>query len=406
MINADQDWGERFVRLTLAIDEYLPGYVDAYFGPEEWRVQAKQAGKLPIPDLVKQTQLLAADLTQADDLSTQRREYLTRHVSAMQMSLRLLQGDKVSLADEVEAIYGLRPDWKEEENFEEAHKLLDEVLPGGGSLRERNIEWEHSLEISLEKVKELLPIIVGKLRKLTDQKLNLPEGENFTVGFVSDRPWTAYNWYLGNFQSRIDLNMDMPASVSFLPALMAHEGYPGHHTDLAIKEKLLVQRLNYYEFTVNLINAPSALMAEGIATSALQTILTDHELEEWFREELLPIAGMEHINPKLILAIDKAGRKMNGIAGNAAFMMHDQQKSKQEISQYLHKYSLYTEKQIQQTIDFISHPLYRSYIFTYHVGYDLLEELFQHGDREHYFRRLIEEPVTPGMVREWISAID
>jgi hypothetical protein len=402
--HADHECGERFVRLALAMDEHLPGYVDAYFGPEEWRAQAKQQGKVPLNDLTQQTNQLAADISREEGMDPQRTEYLARHVTAMQMSLRLLGGEQVSLSDEVEAIYGLRPDWKEEANFEEAHRLLDEVLPGGGSLRERSITWENSLEIPLEKVKELLPVIVGKLRTRTAQKLSLPEGENFTVEFVSNQPWSAYNWYLGNFQSRIDLNTDMPARISFLPALMAHEGYPGHHTELAMKEKLLVRGLKYYEFTVNLINAPSALMAEGIATTALKNIMPEAELEEWFREELFPIAGMEHIDPKRVLAISRAGQKMNGIAGNAAFMMHDQKKSEREIIQYLQKYGIYTEKQIQQTIDFISNPLYRSYIFTYHVGYDLLEELFQHGDRDHYFKRIIEEPVTPGLVRQWISA--
>jgi hypothetical protein len=144
-------------------------------------------------------------------------------------------------------------------------------------------------------------------------------------------------------------------------------------------------------------------MAEGIATTALKAMLSDEELEGWLREELLPTARLNHIDPKRILAVDKAGRQMNGIAGNAAFMMHDQKKSEPEISQYLQKYSLYTEKQIQQTMDFIANPLYRSYIFTYHMGYELLEELFQYGDRAHYFKRMIEEPVTPGLVRQWIS---
>jgi hypothetical protein len=404
MIHVDQEWGERFVRLALAIDEHLPGYVDAYFGPEEWQVQAKQDGKLPFSDLAEQTDQLATDVSQANDMSLQRRDYLARHLMAMQMSLRLISGEKVSLADEVEAMYDVRPDWKDEANFEEAHALLNQVLPPGGSLKERTLAWERSLEIPVEKVKEFLPTIIRKLRKCTEQKLSLPEGENFTVEFVSNQPWSAYNWYLGNFGSRIDLNTDLPAHIHFLPALIAHEGYPGHHTDLVIKEKVLVQGSKYYEFTVNLINAPSAVMAEGIATTALETILSDDELAEWFREELLPDAGLAHIDPKRILAVSQAGKKMKGLAGNAAFMLHDHHKSEQEISQYLQRYGLSTEKEASQTIRFISNPLYRSYIFTYHVGYDLLEKLFQHGNRDTYFRRIIEEPVTPGMIRQWISA--
>ena len=404
MVNADQECGEQFVRLALALDEHIPGYVDAYFGPEEWKAQAKQDGKVPLSALTDSTHQLAADISRANDLSPQRRDYLARHMTAMQMSLRLLGGEKVSLADEVEALYDVRPAWKDEANFEEAHRLLDEVLPPGSSLKERRLDWERSLEISIEKVKELLPAIIQKLRALTNQKFHLPEGENFTVEFVSNQPWSAYNWYLGNFQSRIDFNTDLPTRIGSLPALMAHEGYPGHHTDLTIKEKFLVRNLKYHEFTLNLINAPSAVIAEGIATTARETILSNDELEEWLRVELLPIAGLAHIDPKRILAVSKAGDKLRGIAGNAAFMLHDQQKSEEEISQYLQEYNLSTEKEARHFISFISNPLYRSYIFTYHVGYDLLEELFQHGDRHMYFKRIMEEPVTPGLVREWISA--
>lgn len=402
MVNDDKDLGEQFVRLVLAIDEHMPGYVDAYFGPEEWKVQAKQAGKLPLSDLTDQTNRLATDVSRADGISSQRKDYLTRHIIAMQMSLRLLGGEKISLADEVEAMYDVRPAWKDEANFEEAHKLLDEVLPPGGSLKERTLEWERSIEIPVEKVKELLPTIVRRLRTITNQKFNLPDDESFTIEFVSNQPWSAYNWYLGNFRSRIDINTDLPFRVNFLPALVAHEGYPGHHTDLVIKERQLVQALKYYEFTVNLINAPSAVMAEGIATTALRTVMPDEELEDWFREELLPASGLSHIDPKRILAIGKAGRKLNGIAGNAAFMLHDQGKSEEEISQYLQEYGLSTEKEARHLISFLSNPLYRSYIFTYHVGYDLFEELFRHGDRDMYFLRLMEEPVTPSQVRDWI----
>lgn len=403
MIDAEQEWGERFVRLALAIDEHLPGYVDAYFGPEEWKAQAKQAGKLPLSALTEQTDRLAADISRDESMSAQRRDYLSRHVTAMQMTLRLLRGENVSLADEVEGMYDVRPMWKEETNFEQAHKLLDDALPAGDSLKDRMLDWEHTLEIPLEKVKGLLPIIIERLRKLTDRKFALPDGEDFTVEFVSDQPWSAYNWYLGNFRSRIDLNTDLPIRVNFLPGLMAHEGYPGHHTDLVIKEKVLVRKLKYFEFTVNLINAPSAVMAEGIATTALRTVLNDEELEQWFREELLPAAGITQIDPKRLLAISRAGRLLNGLSGNAAFMLHDQHRSEQEIGQYLQTYGLSSEKEAKKTIDFISNPLYRSYIFTYHVGYDLFQELFKHGNRDRHFKRLIEEPVTPGLVRQWIS---
>ena len=403
MTDTHQDVGEQFVRLALEIDKHLPGYVDAYFGPEDWKAQVQQDGKQPLSDLTDQINQLAKEISQADGLDAQRRDYLDRHLTAMRMSVRVLSGEKVSLADEAEALYDVRPEWQEEANFEEAHKLLEEVLPSGGSLRERMLAWKKSLEIPVEKAKELLPMIIKKLRTLTDQKFKLPKGESFTVEFVSDQPWAAYNWYLGNSKSRIDINTDIPMRVSSLPDLIAHEGYPGHHTDLSLKEQKLVDQLRYYEFTVALLKAPSAVIAEGIATSALETALTDEKREEWLREEILPYAGMSHIDPKRILAVRKAGRKMSRASGNAAFMLHDQGKSEEEIMQYLQRYNLSSEKEARQTIRFISNPLDRSYTFNYDVGYDLLEELFQGVDRDIYFKRLIEEPVTPSQIRQWIQ---
>jgi hypothetical protein len=216
----------------------------------------------------------------------------------------------------------------------------------------------------------------------------------------------AYNWYLGDSKSRIEINTDLPTRITDLPAVIAHEAYPGHHTDLSIKEAKLVKGLKYHEFTVNLLNAPSSVMAEGIATTALKTALTNEELEGWFREELLPAAGLSKIDAKRMLAIEDARDKIKRISGNAAFMLHDQNKSADEIISYLQKYGLVSEELAQNRLRFISDPFNRSYIFTYDAGHDLLEELFQHGNRDDYFRRLIEEPVTPSLVRQWIKDVN
>ncbi|HEX2990542.1 MAG TPA: hypothetical protein VHO49_07675, partial [Anaerolineales bacterium] len=162
--------GEEFVRLALAIDEHLPGYVDSFFGPDAWKQQATDTGKVPLEELKKQASLLADDISQARDVDEQRRDFLARQGTAMQMSLRLLSGEKVSLAEEVEAIYDVRPAWKDEANFEESHRALDQALPAGGTLLERMEQWKKSLEISLDKAKELLPYVTDTLRERTRKK--------------------------------------------------------------------------------------------------------------------------------------------------------------------------------------------------------------------------------------------
>src|SRR5574339_1234201 len=187
---------EEFVKLALAIDEHLPGYVDSYFGPDEWAQEAKRAGKLPLPDLTSRVGRLATEIAQSNEWDGQRKDFLARQVTAMQMSLRLLRGENVSLAEEAQALYDIQPVWKDEAYFIEYQKWLDESLSRGGSLSERLENWQKSIEIPMEKAGEILPFISSTLRELAHKKFDLPEDESFLVEYVSDQPWMAYNRYL------------------------------------------------------------------------------------------------------------------------------------------------------------------------------------------------------------------
>src|SRR5215212_3228312 len=372
----DQRVDEQFVQLALAINEHLPGYVDSYFGPGEWAQEARQAGKLSLSDLTQRVDELAANISSANEWDAQRKDFLERQINAMQMSLRLLAGENVSLAEEAQALYDIQPAWTDETYFLEYQKWLDETLPKGNSMKERLENWKSSLEIPFEKARDLLPFITSTLRELTHRKFNLPEDESFVVEFISNEPWMAYNRYLGEYKSRIEINTDIP---------------------MRIRQK------GYHEHLLTLINSPCSVIAEGIATSGLQSLLTDQELEDWYREEILPRADMTHVDAKQIIEITRAEQKIRNLWGNAAFMLHDQRKSPGEVVSYLQKYEMSTEEDASRAIRFMSGPLDRSYIFTYTAGYDLLEELFSLADRDKYFARLLEEPVTPGQIREWIK---
>jgi hypothetical protein len=404
MSKDDQQIVEEYIRLALAINEHLPGYVDSYFGPAEWSREAQQAGKVPLSDLTQRVDQLGREVSRLSDWDMQRQDFLIHQIGAMQMTLRLLAGENVSLVEEAQALYAIQPAWKDEAYFIAYQKWLDESLPKGGSLRERLEHWQTSIEIPIETTRKLLPFLTSTFRELAHRKFRLPDDESFSVEFVSDQPWMAYNHYLGEYKSRIEINADLPMQAHGLVITIAHEGYPGHHTELCMKESRLVRQMDYHEHLLTLINSPWCVIAEGIATSALATLLTDQELEDFYREEILPRAGMTHLDVKTLLGISRAERKIRELWGNAAFMLHDQKKSTEEIVDYLRKYELSTEKEANRAIQFMSGPLDRSYIFTYTAGYDLLEELFSIADRDQYFGRLLEEPVTPGQIREWIKS--
>ena len=78
--------------------------------------EATQAGKLPLPELEDRVHTLANAISQMD-MEGQRKEFMTCHVSAMQMSLRLLAGETITLAEETAGLYDISPAWKEESHF-------------------------------------------------------------------------------------------------------------------------------------------------------------------------------------------------------------------------------------------------------------------------------------------------
>lgn len=395
--------GSEYVRLALALDQHLPGYVDAYFGPPDWQEQANTEGPRPLPKLAQQASRLAAAVANADTLDNQRKEFLTRHVLAIQTSLRLLQGERMALADEVEALYDVRPTWVEEALFEEAHRRLDDLLPAGDSLRERMALRKEALEVSVEQVQQLLPLIQQHLRQLSREHFPLPDDESVAFTFVQNQPWTGYNWYLGGYRSRIELNTDLPLHINHLADLIAHEAYPGHHTELAIKESRLVRQAGQVEQSVALLNAPSCVVSEGLATCALTTILPDEAWVAWHAEEIFPRAGLPHLDAQREQRIDQALEQLAGVGGNAAFLLHEQGATAETVSNYLQHYGLLTEQEAHKRIEFLSSPLDRSYIFTYYWGRNLLKALFAlKQDGLSWYARLLTEAVTPTLIRQWM----
>ena len=62
---------------------------------------------------------------------------------------------------------------------------------------------------------------------------------------VTDKPWSGFNYYEGGYRSRVAVNADLKQQMANLPRLVAHESYPGHHTEHCRKEAGLVAGLGH-----------------------------------------------------------------------------------------------------------------------------------------------------------------
>jgi len=392
-----------FVDLGLSINQHLPGYVDAYFGPRELSETAASKGKVPIQELIDTALDLARCIAGDRELDEMRREYLAGEVRAMQTTLRVLAGETLGIAEEAEALYGVVPGWTDEGSFDEAHRLLEDLLPGDGTLAERSIRFDKETEVPAEVAGPIIKELAQELRTRSLQRFPLPDGESCEFAFVHDKPWLAYNWYLGNYSSRIEFNLDLPIRLYTIPHMLAHEAYPGHHTEHAIKERRLFREGGHLEHCILLLNTPSAALSEGIAEVSLEVITSPEEcvdIQRW----ALQRAGLTSVDPKRARDVFAIWTHLKHVRGNAILMLYSRGSSEDDVFAYMKRYWLITDEEALKNLEFIKDRLSRSYGFSYALGYDLAKRLIQkNGRTDQWFSRLLEEPVNAAQVLRWVK---
>jgi len=183
--------------------------------------------------------------------------------------------------------------------------------------------------------------------------------------------------------------------------LIAHEAYPGHHTEHCLKGELLYNEQGYDEMSIQLINTPECVIHEGIATLAESIIFPDGEAAHWKREVLYPAIGVTGL-AEIEFQLQQHTHNLRAVGGNAAVMRHVDGAKSGEIVAYMSQYSLRSEEECRHRLQFIDDPLWRPYIFTYHVGRDLLGAWLDQApanERLPLFRRLLTGQITPSKIR-------
>jgi len=219
--------------------------------------------------------------------------------------------------------------------------------------------------------------------------VSLPEGEALELEQVSDEPWWAFNYYLGDLRSRVVLNTDIPTTADDLIVLAAHEVYPGHHTEHALKEQLLIRDRGLVEEGIQLVPTPQAVLSEGIAEIARELV------EPADAEALVAILRRHglHVDER-VAALREASRALRRIGLDLALMIHEEGASSDEAEAYAQRWSLSTPKQAKQSVRFVTDPTWRAYVITYSAGGDLARAYVR--DDPARFRRLLTEHVRVG----------
>ena len=377
---------ERYLTLAFRVGKHEPELVENYYGPPELLAAVEAEEPLEPARLAEEAQALLADL-QGGDLEPERRAWLAGQTRALETIARRLEGDPLTYGEEVEATFGIRPRWYDERDFERAHDLLDEALPGSGDVRARYARWFEQTVIPLEKLLPALESVTEELRARSGAVVGLPEGETIELELVSGKHWSGFNRNLGELRSRISINTDLPFQAGDLAYFVAHEAYPGHHVDGAWKEQVLVRERGQLEETLTLYAAPECVLAEGIAELAVGVVTDDGGQE--LNARTLGSLGID-FDPELGGQVFAARRLLRAVTSNLVLLRYERGASLDDLRDYVRRWTLQPEARIEKMVASVTARPFAGYVHCYPEGLRLCAA-YVRGDPKRFKRLLVEQ---------------
>jgi hypothetical protein len=368
-------FGERYVRLVLAMGQHDADYVDAYYGPAAWKKDVDEQ-KLPLAEIQSRAAALARDVqgvapaAGADELDRLRHTYLSRQLEALRARAAMLSGTKMTFDQESNALYDAVAPRHTEAEFEKVLSDLAARLPGSGSLLERYEAFRGRFVIPRERLDATFKAAIEGCRARTLKHIALPAGESFTVEYVTGKSWSGYNWYQGNYRSLIQVNTDLPIYADRAVDLACHEGYPGHHVYNALLEKNLVRDRGWVEFSVYPLFSPQSLIAEGTANFGIEVAFPRAERLEFERRAIFPAAGLDPAGVTQYYDVLALVERLSYAGNEAARRYINGEIDAAAAANWLVRYGLYSPPRAEQRVRFIDQ--YRSYVINYNLGKDMV----------------------------------
>ena len=405
MATSVQEIAEAYVKLVLAMGQHDPDYVDAYYGPPEWKKQEKK----PLDAIARDGTRLLDQLTKIPkstaEMEQLRCRYLTKQLSALQARVRMLNGAHLKFDEESQALYDAVAPSFPDAHFQEILARLEPKLPGDGLLLQRYEKWRQAFVIPKDKLDTVFQLAIKACRERTLAHIKLPSDENFSVEYVTNKPWGGYNWYRGNYHSVIQVNTDLPVYIDRAIDLAAHEGYPGHHVYNALLEKNLVRDRGWVEFSVYALFSPHSLIAEGTANFGREVVFTKPERLEFEKKVLWPAAGIDPSRVEEFYGVQDLVKKLGYATNEAARRYLNGDIIADAAAGWLQKYALMDEKRAKQSTKFIEK--YGSYVINYNLGEDMVRSYIekrggtadQPEQRWREFEQLLASPRLPGDIR-------
>ncbi|HEV7232923.1 MAG TPA: hypothetical protein VGN36_01660, partial [Sphingorhabdus sp.] len=391
-----------YIALTLEAGTHEAEYVDAYYGPASLQ-EAARAKPRSFAELIVEARSLTAAIDaglpdSVIEADRRRAAALRGMLVAADTRLQMLQGRKFSFDEEAKGQFATVPDLKPLSHYDAILAGLEKLIPGEGALAARVDAFNERYTIPKERLQTVFDTAIAECRKRTAQHIALPDGESFTMEFVTGKPWSGYNYYKGGYKSLIQINTDLPIRISRAVDLGCHEGYPGHHVLNLMVEQKLAREKGWNEYEVNPLYSPTSVLSEGSANYGIDLAFPGPERLAFERDVLYPLAGLDPKTAEAYWKMQQMTEALSGARLTIAKMYLDGEIDRAKALELTQKYQLLSAKRAEQQVAFTDH--YRSYVINYGWGKDLVRGYIERGnpDRAERWRRmekLLSEPTQP-----------
>ncbi|MCX7736264.1 MAG: hypothetical protein N2319_06085 [Candidatus Kapabacteria bacterium] len=396
---------ESYVIISLATGKFDADLVDSYFGPDSLKKIADGLNysldtlKLSCESLINNLNLI--DTLKITENEKTRIRFLMRQIKALDTRINLLLGKKLDFDSESLAFYDVVAPVYSLKYYENILDSLENIIPGKGDLAARFKTFRNKFIIPNDKIDTVFKTALSKAREITYQYIKfLPKDESFKIEYVTEKPWGAYNWFQGNGNSLIQVNIELPIFIDRALDLACHEGYPGHHIFHTLSEEIFFKKKNWIEYSVYLLFSPQALISEGTANYAVDLAFEENEKINFEKNVLFPLAGINPSQYELYKKILYYIKKLSFISVETARRYLNGNLTMEQAIEWLMKYQLVDRSRAERSIKF--YEKYRSYIINYYVGQEIVEtyinskaNFLDKKEKWDIFTNLITKPTLP-----------
>jgi hypothetical protein len=379
----------RYLELALRLRRLEPDLVECYTGPDSL-ADAVESEPPPTARALQQGAVALRGAVDEAVAEPERRTWLAAQLDGLETALGHLGGERVPYRTLVRRCHGVDPKLVSDERFAAAHDLLADVLPGAGDVRRRAQEWTDTQIVAPDLLLAGLTALADELQRRTRELIGLPPGEEVTFELVHDRPWSGNADYLGDLHTRIRINADRRTASFRLLELVAHEAYPGHHTEHVCKDTDLIARLGRIELGVYLYPTPQVVVAEGIAELGLEVLL-GADADAVGAQCLRPLGIGYDVGTAAV--VRRAEEMLLPLRANVAMLLDDG-RSADEMRSYARRWMLEDDEFVDSFVESMISDRWPAYESCYAESLPLCRR-FVGGDLER-FGRLLREQLTPG----------